>query len=299
MCELTHFNGALMDLRSQIRSICLYYRSGTTLAVQLQLVLLSILQLSRIPAHYISKERADRFLNRERADRFRLRVYSKLLRNSKVVYRQKYFFVQNAKDFEILTLEPDLSLFLNDDYQGTFLDVGAHIGKYSVLFADRFRKVVAVEPEEDNFSTLMRNIRLNKLEGKITAIRRAVYNESDLALTITLDSLNLGAHSVISSSTSRDAPLRQQEVRTITIDDVTRRCKIRPEEISFVKIDVEGAEYFVLDGMREVLAVGRAKLVIEVLDAQRVKKVISLLAEYGYTVTQIDAIDYLAEKKPE
>jgi len=299
MCERTHFDGALMDLRSRIRSICIYYRSGTTLATQLQLVLLSIIQLLRLPAHYVSRERADRFLNRERAEQFRLRVYAKLLRNSKVVYRQKCFFVQNAKDFEILTLEPDLSPFLNDDYQGTFLDVGAHIGKYSVLFADRFEKVIAMEPEEDNFSTLLRNITLNNLEGKITALKRAVYNESDLVLTITLDDLNLGAHSLLSSSSSSDAPIRQQEVRTITIDDITRRCKIRPEDISFVKIDVEGAEYFVLEGMREVLAVGRAKLVIEILDAQRVKKVISLLTEYGYAVTQIDAIDYLAEKKPE
>ena len=287
-----------MDLRSRIRSICTYYRSGTTLAAQLQLVLLSIIQLLRVPLHYISRERADLFLSRERADLFILRVYSKLLRNSKVVYRQKCFFVQNAKDFEILTLAPDISPFLNDNYQGTFLDIGAHIGKYSILFADRFEKVIAVEPESNNFTTLTRNIRLNKLEGKVTALKRAVYNESDLVLMITLDSLNLGAHSVLSSSTSHDASLRQQEVKTITVDDVTRRCKIRPEDISFVKIDVEGAEYFVLDGMREVLAVGRAKLVIEVQGAQRVKKVTSLLAEYGYVVTQIDAIDYLAEKGP-
>jgi len=165
-----------MDLRSRIRSICTYYRSGTTLAAQLQLVLLSIIQLLRVPLHYISRERADLFLSRERADLFVLRVYSKLLRNSKVVYRQKCFFVQNAKDFEILTLAPDISPFLNDNYQGTFLDIGAHIGKYSILFADRFEKVIAVEPESNNFTTLTRNIRLNKLEGKVTALKRAVYN---------------------------------------------------------------------------------------------------------------------------
>lgn len=247
----------------------------------------------------MSRERADLLLSRERADLLLLRVYSKLLRNVKVVYRQKCFLVQNAKDFEILTLAPDLSRFLKGNYQGIFLDIGAHIGKYSILFADRFEKVIAVEPEENNFSTLLRNIRLNKLEGKITPLKRAVYNESDLVLTMTLDSLNLGAHSVLSLRNSRDARLSQQDVRTITIDDITQRCEIPPEDISFVKIDVEGAEYLVLDGMRKVLAAGAAALVIEVLDAQRAKKVTSLLAEYGYTVTQIDAIDYLAEKKPQ
>ena len=286
-----------MDLRSRIRSLCTYYRSGTTLATKLQLILISIIQLLRIPERYISRERTDLFFNRERADLFVLRVYSKLLRNSKVVYRQKCFLLQNAKDFDILTLPPDLSPFLNDKYHGTFLDIGAHIGKYSILFADQFEKVIAVEAEENNFGTLMRNIRLNKLEGKVTALKKAVYNESDRVLTMTLDSLNLGAHSVLPSSAPHDAPLKQQEVRTITVDDLARRCKIRPEDISFVKIDVEGAEYFVLDGMREVLAVGRAKLIIEVLIPQKVKKVKSLLTEYGYTVTQIDDIDYLAERK--
>jgi len=206
--------------------------------------------------------------------------------------------VQNAKDFEILTLEPDLSPFINDDYRGTFLDIGAHIGKYSILFADRFDRVIAFEPENNNFSTLTRNIELNKLEGKVTALNRAVYNESEVMLTMTADSLNLGAHSVLSSNSLRDTTTRKQEVKTISADEVIRRCKIQPEDISFVKIDVEGGEYLVLDGMREVLAVGRAKLVIEVQGEQRVKKVTSLLAEYGYVVTPIDEIDYLAEKRP-
>ena len=286
-----------MGLRSRIRAICIYYRSGTTLAIKLQLVLLALLQLLRLPARYISRERADRILSRERADRILLRVYSKLLRNARVVYRQKRFFVQNAKDFEILTLEPDLSPFINDDYRGTFLDIGAHIGKYSILFADRFDRVIAFEPENNNFSTLTRNIELNKLEGKVTALNRAVYNESEVMLTMTADSLNLGAHSVLSSNSLRDTTTRQQEVKTISADEVIRRCKIQPEDISFVKIDVEGGEYLVLDGMREVLAVGRAKLVIEVQGEQRVKKVTSLLAEYGYVVTQIDQIDYLAERR--
>jgi FkbM family methyltransferase len=291
-----HFSGELMDLRSRIRSICKYYRSGTTLSTKLQLILVSIIQLLRIPERYISRERTDLFFNREHADLIVLRVYSKLLRNSKVFFRQKCFLLQNAKDFDILTLPPDLSPFLKDSYHGTFLDIGAQIGKYSVLFADRFDKVIAVEAEKHNFGTLMQNIRLNKLEGKITALNKAVYNESDRTVTLTLDRLNLGAHSVLSPSTSRDAPFKQQDVRTITIDDLARRCQIRPEDISFAKIDVEGAEYLVLDGMREVLAVGRAKLVIEVQGAQRVKKVKSLLTEYGYTVTQIDDIDYLAER---
>lgn len=285
-----------MDLRSRIRSICTYYRSGTTLAVQLQLVLLSIIQLLRIPERYVSREHADLLLSKERADLLSLRVYSKLLRNSKVIYRQKYFFVQNAKDFEILTLAPDLSPFLTENRKGTFLDIGAHIGKYSILFADRFERVVAVEAEENNFNTLTRNIRLNKLEGKITALKKAVYNKSDLALTITLDALNLGAHSLFSSSEEAYDDATQQEVTTITVDDITRRCEIRPEDVSFVKIDVEGAEYFVLDGMREVLAAGNAKLAMEVLNEQRLEKVTSLLAEYGYAAAQIDDIDYLAER---
>ncbi len=52
----------------------------------------------------------------------------------------------------------------------TFIDVGTHIGRFSILLANRGAKVISIEPSKDNFKQLNKNIRLNNLQNKIIAL---------------------------------------------------------------------------------------------------------------------------------
>jgi predicted RNA methylase len=60
---------------------------------------------------------------------------------------------------------------------GVLIDVGAHIGKYSIIFAKLFPrlKVLAIEPSKLNFFFLPRNIRLNNIVN-IVPINKAAYS---------------------------------------------------------------------------------------------------------------------------
>jgi len=52
----------------------------------------------------------------------------------------------------------------------TFIDVGAHIGRFSIILAKKGSNVISIEPSKENFERLNKNIKLNKLQDKIKVI---------------------------------------------------------------------------------------------------------------------------------
>ena len=89
-----------------------------------------------------------------------------------VVNKDGAFFCRKmTSDYSVL--RSDYELALRDYFEvdeGVFLDVGAHIGKYTVMVGRRLGKkgkVIAVEPDQDNFQALEANIRENQLQNVI------------------------------------------------------------------------------------------------------------------------------------
>jgi len=72
-----------------------------------------------------------------------------------------------VQPFEPLTHEFIVSHAKEGDI---FLDVGAHVGIYAVKLARKVSKVIALEPEPQNYGFLYRNILVNGLGDKIIAL---------------------------------------------------------------------------------------------------------------------------------
>lgn len=78
-----------------------------------------------------------------------------------------------------LDKEPDTIEWINGFQKGeTLLDVGANIGVFSLYAGLRGHKVVAVEPESQNYSLLNQNIFLNKLDEKVEAFNIALSDKN-------------------------------------------------------------------------------------------------------------------------
>jgi FkbM family methyltransferase len=141
----------------------------------------------------------------------------------------------------------------------TVLDIGANIGYYSSI-ASRLvgegGKIYAFEPEQRNFKILKLNV-LNSEIGNTICINQAVANYVG-ECTLHLSPENLGHHSFLDNINYTET----QNVPVISIDDYFAG---NPEKIDFVKIDVEGAEREVLDGMQNVLRRNREciKVILE------------------------------------
>lgn len=146
-------------------------------------------------------------------------------------------------------LEPVLRELLGAG--GVFLDVGAHVGRWTVRLAGRARKVIAVEPHPGTAAVLRRNVELNGL-ANVTVIEAAAW---DGAGPLKLED-PLGRER---SGTNRTLPDGEGAVRGQRLDDLLAD----EQEISLVKIDTEGADLHVLRGMSSLLERRRPVMVVE------------------------------------
>ena len=164
-------------------------------------------------------------------------------------------------------------------------DIGANLGFFTVLFgrlAGTAGIVYAFEPVPSNASVLERNARLNGLSN-IQILRMACSRQSGSS------ELMLARHiggAVLKSAGVPPDLNGSIVVETATIDSLVNTQKIAPPNV--VKIDVEGAEMDVLEGMKKVLKEWGPAVIIEVDDAsaakceEKLSKCREFLHEYNY-----------------
>ncbi|MFZ0517221.1 MAG: FkbM family methyltransferase [Acidobacteriaceae bacterium] len=138
---------------------------------------------------------------------------------------------------------------------GDFMDVGAHIGYYSMYMHPLARKVYAFEPDPRNLPDLHANA---ASVGNIEVVNKAVSSHSGTALFYvggdsTLSTLEMSEGATVEGETV--------EVQTISIDDFAAgRPGIKP---TLFKIDAEGHDFEVLLGMKKTVATHQPIVLIE------------------------------------
>ncbi len=140
------------------------------------------------------------------------------------------------------------------------MDVGANIGYYALLEASLVGpggNVYALEPFPRNFDLLTRNVRLNRCEDRIHLFRLAAGDAGGRAR------MYLGPSDNMHCLMEYDRPdtfNEHIEVETMTVD----RFLEGRRPIDFLRMDLEGYECQVLDGMHETLRTVRPDLLFEV-----------------------------------
>ena len=129
----------------------------------------------------------------------------------------------------------------------TAIDVGANIGLYTLYMAQSVGlsgKVFAFEPEPENFALLNFNVAGNKFDN-VTLYQCAASNARSTA-ALAINDKNMGMHRLSTHPGSADSI----EVETVRVDDlIDSRIDVR-----LAKIDVEGHELHVLEGMANLLS---------------------------------------------
>lgn len=162
---------------------------------------------------------------------------------------------------------------------GTFLDVGANVGVYSVFMSSlaTMKRILAFEPTPASIAEIRRNISLNGLDDRVEVHDKAVSSRGSTVSFGIVDTIS-GANSIISTSIHEAARIqREVTVECITLDSLNIRSDL---PICF-KIDVEGHEMDVLRGAEALLRSCRAVLQFENYD-QGDRSLFDLLESYGY-----------------
>jgi FkbM family methyltransferase len=155
--------------------------------------------------------------------------------------------------------EPDVGEWLSKELrQGmTVVDVGANVGSYTLLIAEkvgREGRVIALEADPDTAAILSKNMEVNGLTW-VEVVQGAAYK--------TCGEIRLGRAlaSTGYSGLYYEKAVEWIQVPALTLDSLAERLALG--RIDLVKIDVEGAEIDVLEGMKGLLSKQRPTLLVE------------------------------------
>jgi FkbM family methyltransferase len=138
---------------------------------------------------------------------------------------------------------------------GHILDVGANVGYTAALFArvvDPGFRVFAFEPERKNFERLVRTMRRLHVNDRVEPIRAAV-GAGEGAVELWSNVRHHAGHRVITDAfRTKHAGAHTESVPLLSLDHWAHDRGIE-RAVRFVKIDVEGYETAVCEGMAGIV----------------------------------------------
>jgi FkbM family methyltransferase len=193
-------------------------------------------------------------------------------------------------------LEPQVWKELSRVRGDLFVDVGANVGTYSVRLSSHFRRVYAFEPNPNVLPVLRKRIE-DKSKRNITIFPMALSDSNGQS------EFFLDAHEGFTGSADTLMPVFKYNPgqgigigpahtyigkQSVMVPTATYDSKIR-ETADLVKIDVEGAEFNVLEGAREAFEQGRIRrIMVELHDRDAEDNLYRILAGYGFKVRRLD-----------
>ncbi|MBN8521976.1 MAG: FkbM family methyltransferase [Alphaproteobacteria bacterium] len=156
-----------------------------------------------------------------------------------------------------LTKEPATIEWINQfKPNDVFFDIGANIGVYS-LYASIHKqaRVFAFEPSPFNFSTLCRNVILNNISDYLSPFCVALSNKTVIdhlhMSSVQSGAAHTGFQKAVNEFGGALQTVHAQATLGFTLDDFIRIFKTPVP--NHIKIDVDGAEPYVLAGMAKTL----------------------------------------------
>jgi FkbM family methyltransferase len=163
---------------------------------------------------------------------------------------------------------PDvLSHLLEGD---VFIDVGANIGLYTILAAQRVGPggmVIAVEPSRREFMRLMQNIELNSVHN-VLPMYAAASERTGVARLLVSEITHGGGNRIVCNKVDNATGDEIVSVPTFHLDQLVSGLLNGDRRRIAIKIDTEGHELHVLKGAPNLLSDGRCHFVsVEIDDA--------------------------------
>ncbi len=144
----------------------------------------------------------------------------------------------------------------------TVIDAGANIGQYTLLAATavgRSGSVHSFEPVPSICASLRRHVSVNRLTNVSVNQLALWHEESTVTLGLPPDRIYNAGSWTIGTSESQSAAVRAEAIRLDSY--VSRRALPR---VDVIKMDIQGAEPFALEGARKMLADWHPTLMMEV-----------------------------------
>lgn len=199
-------------------------------------------------------------------------------------YDSIYFMIKRYTDRYELKLIYDL-LSEGD----TVVEVGANLGFYTVRLSDivgKDGKVITFEPSQVTFDKLEN--RIKKMNCKNVVLEKMAITDGTKEVRLYLSDIHSGDNVIFEIEEERHFEV----VKAISLDDYFE-CDM--DKINFVKIDVEGAEGYVFEGMKNIIRSNKHLKIVTEFWPKRIKEsgfdplnFVNYLMDNGYSIFNID-----------
>jgi FkbM family methyltransferase len=134
-----------------------------------------------------------------------------------------------------------------------FIDIGGWIGTTCIYGSRKSKKVYVVEADKESYNDMIKNSLANN--DNIIGINKAIYNKDGVDIMFGKNK-NL-ENSRMNDSTSQiydedDNVENCYKIKTITIESIINEYKIDPNNISLIKVDIEGGEEYILEDLYNI-----------------------------------------------
>lgn len=170
---------------------------------------------------------------------------------------------------------------------GEVLDIGAYSGLMSILAARSHpeNRVHLFEPLDRIIERANVNIKINGLGRRVTRHAVAASDRAEeVEIHLYRNENFLGTGSSIDAKGGKEV-VATRMIRTVAVDDYLSGLSPRA-----VKIDVEGHELSVLNGMQQTIARARPHMIIEIWEKNR-EEVFRFLRNQGYELERAELQD--------
>jgi FkbM family methyltransferase len=180
-------------------------------------------------------------------------------------YNYKVYCPPTVLDYLFMTIrEEDIIEHFQPKQGDIVIDVGAHLGRYALISSNKVGKegkVIAIEAHPMVFEKLNKNLKLNKVTNTIILNYAVHSGQTKLKLFLPRESIDTiySPHGTVMLGRDNIPLNRSKDGRIVnvdanTLDNIIHSEGIKAEDVKWIKIDVEGAEYEVLKGTKEILS---------------------------------------------
>jgi FkbM family methyltransferase len=203
------------------------------------------------------------FLKNKLRDFYFKRRFYIVENNKKIFSIRKFGGATSGRGKNFFDKEPETVKWINSfNKNSNFLDIGANVGIYSLYAASKDINVVSFEPESSNYYQLNLNIIDNNFTNRIKAYPFSAGKNFELG-NLDLGTLKVGGsgHNFLSKKENSfdERGLFSQGSIGFSIDYYIELSNFIP---NFIKIDVDGNEALVVEGMKNTLKNNELKSIL-------------------------------------
>jgi FkbM family methyltransferase len=196
---------------------------------------------------------------------------------------------------QLMLLEQFIKDKMPNSYKHAAIDIGANIGNHSVFLSKLFRKVYSFEPNSITFDILSINSKYAAPKKNITTYNFGLSNRND-KLPITFKSTNIGGARIEDENYNVTSHDKRELINVKIADEIEA---LQEENISLIKIDIEGHELEALKGAEKIIKSNNPIILFE-QGAEQIRnsssEVIEYLSALNYSFYNAQKRFYLGKK---